>query len=461
MNKDVHAFNALSSRADLIDCNNADIVIDKSKLLAFYLPQFHRTVENSEWWGPGFTEWTNVAGGKPNFDGHYQPHIPRELGFYDLTHPDIMYEQAELAKLYGVHGFCFYHYWFSGRRILERPVENFLKSDIDIKFCLCWANENWTRTWSGDTKSVLLGQEYADEDNQKFIDSLVEYFSDPRYILVDGKPLLVVYRAKDIPDPSACFAIWRALAVEKGFAGLHITVVDFYDISDPSEVQADALVEFPPHKFNGPQSIPTSMPVFTNPEFAGGVVDYTKVIAQSARREKPSFKLYRGIIPSWDNTARRQNTPTTLINATPTLFGIWLRYLRAYTRENLPQNTEESDNFIFINAWNEWGEGCHLEPDQKWGLGYLEEVLRSSYSVGEFPSATQERELLYGLVAEEISVSQAAAKDEQSVESIVESLREYKPVGNHAHKISMLLLKWPLGYKVARAVYLLARRLRG
>lgn len=288
------SFDALSTRHDLIDSDKTSVTQDDSRLLAFYLPQFHRTAENSEWWGPGFTEWTNVARAKPNFEGHYQPHIPRELGFYDLTHPDVMYEQAEMAKLYGVYGFCFYHYWFSGRRILERPVANFLKTDIDIKFCLCWANENWTRTWSGDEKSVLLGQQYAADDNEKFIESLLEFFRDPRYIFVDGKPMLVVYRAKSLPDASAAFAQWRLLAVQHGFSGLHIAVVDFYDIQSPEEVSADALVEFPPHKFNGPQSVPDNVSVFTTPGFAGGVVDYVKIIAQSAKREIPPLNCIAG-----------------------------------------------------------------------------------------------------------------------------------------------------------------------
>ena len=454
MTKSIASFDALSGKQDQ-KAVTSDILKDNSKLLTFYLPQYHRTPENSEWWGPGFTEWTNVAGAKPNFEGHYQPHIPRELGFYDLTHPDVMYEQAELAKLYGVHGFCFYHYWFSGRRILERPVENFLKSDIDINFCLCWANENWTRTWSGDEKSVLLGQNYAEGDDEEFILSLLKYFKDPRYILVDGKPMLVVYRAKEIPNPSASFAKWRALAVEHGFPGLHIAVVDFYDVASPSEVDADALVEFPPHKFNGPQSIPSIVPTFTNPEFAGGVVDYVKMIAQSFKRELPPFKLYRGIIPSWDNTARRQNTPTTIVNATPSLYGIWLKYLRAYTRNNLK---DTSDNFIFINAWNEWGEGCHLEPDQKWGLKYLEETLSSSFykeSSGDFDKTKDE---LYSTVAREVATQ---AESENEINRIKTELKNYKPVGNLAHKIAAGLLKWPIVYRTARSFYRMARRMRG
>lgn len=454
------AFVALSQRQDLQTQSNSDVLSDKSKLIAFYLPQYHRIPENSEWWGPGFTEWTNVVKGRPNFEGHYQPHIPRDLGFYDLSHPDVMCEQAELAKLYGLHGFCFYYYWFSGRRILERPLENFLKSDIDINFCLCWANENWTRTWDGDTKSVLMGQNYADGDDENFIASLLDYFNDKRYIRVDGKPMLVVYRAKDIPNPAASFAKWRNLAKGHGFPGLHIVVVDFYDISRPDEVDADALVEFPPHKFNGPQSVPDVVPAITNPEFAGGVVDYSKVIAQSAMRPVPSFKLYRGIIPSWDNTARRQNTPTILINAQPDLYGEWLRYLRAYTRQN---NPSESDNFIFINAWNEWGEGCHLEPDQKWGLQYLEQTLKSSF-YGEQPETLEQvREALFQKVAVKI-VSQrdtVVSNPQVATEQLVTQLQNYRPVGNLAHKVAARLNKQSIFYGIARAGYRFYRRVRG
>lgn len=223
-----------------------DLKQDASTLIAFYLPQYHKVAENSEWWGPGFTEWTNVVKGKPNYDGHYQPHLPRELGFYDLSNVEVMREQAELAKLYGVGAFCFYYYWFSGRRILEKPIDNFLNSDIDMPYCLCWANENWTRTWDGDTRSVLMEQKYLDSDPQAFIESVLPHFRDTRYLKVDGKPMLVVYRAKDIPNVARVFQLWRDAVKSAGFPDLHIAAVDFYDIARPDEVGADALVEFPP-----------------------------------------------------------------------------------------------------------------------------------------------------------------------------------------------------------------------
>jgi Glycosyltransferase WbsX/Domain of unknown function (DUF4214) len=367
---------ALSKNLDPLIKDDRGILKDETKLIAFYLPQFHQTKENSEWWGPGFTEWTNTANGKPNFKGHYQPHIPRELGFYDLQNVEVMRAQADLAKTYGVHGFCFYYYWFSGRRILERPLDNFLASNVDMPFCLCWANENWTRTWDGDEKSVLLEQGYADGDEEKFIKDILPFLKDRRCIKVGDKPLLLIYRIKQLPDPITSIKKWRAAAVKAGLPGLHISVVDFYDISDPREVGADALVEFPPHKFNGPNNHPNPMPEFTNLSFAGGMIDYRKVIAQSKSRPQPDFTLYRGIIPSWDNTARRQDTPMTIIHSTPELYGEWLSYLRGYSRA---AHSNQSNAMIFVNAWNEWGEGCHLEPDLHWGLAYLEETLRSTW----------------------------------------------------------------------------------
>lgn len=424
-----------------------NIVDDEAKLIAFYLPQFHRVNENSEWWGPGFTEWANVARATPNFIGHNQPKIPRELGYYDLTHPETMGEQVEIAKLYGLHGFCFYHYWFSGRRILEKPVDMFLKSDVDFKFCLCWANENWTRAWDGDTKDILLQQKYAEGDAESFIEGMLTYFSDHRYIKINGSPLLVVYRAKDIPDPRRWFSIWRDRAVAHGFPGIHISVVDFYDISTPNEVGADSLVEFPPHKFNGPQNHPSEFPSITNPNFSGGIVDYRKMIAQSANRPKTSFSMFRGIIPSWDNTARRQNNPTVVINSTPKLYGEWLRFLRFQAKKD---HSDPDSRFIFINAWNEWGEGCYLEPDQRWGLSYLEETLRGKYfnASSEPAGIDAARSFLFDQI-----VAQSEHEEPSKGAVPKEALAAIAPPSQMAVKTSLVLRRWPILHSAAGYVY--------
>ncbi len=432
---------ALSAYRDEPRQADLGMIQDQTKLISFYLPQYHRIQENDEWWGPGFTEWTNVSKGRPNFDEHYQPHIPRDLGFYDLSRIDVMREQAEMARNYGVYGFCFYYYWFSGRRILERPLDNFLKSDIDMPFCLCWANENWTRTWDGDTKSILLEQKYAEDDEEKLIASLLPFFSDSRYIRIDGKPMLVVYRINELPDPKTSVLKWRLAAEKAGLLGLHIAVVDFYDISDPREVGADAMVEFPPHKFNGPQNHPNPIPTITNPSFSGSMVDYVKMIAQSAHRAQPEFNLYRGIVPGWDNTARRQNSPTIVVNNHPELFGAWLSYLRAYTRhtQSKPENA-----FLFINAWNEWGEGCHLEPDLRWGLRFLEETKRSTWYDSADMSLAASRARLAAQVREVIEKRQIPAAPDISA---------YRPKNPLVPKLSLALQRVPALHRMIRWFY--------
>jgi lipopolysaccharide biosynthesis protein len=448
------AHTALSSLPNGAQKSDGGIVRDRSKLIAFYLPQFHRIPENSEWWGAGFTEWTNVAKGRPNFEGHYQPHIPKDLGFYDLDNKGVMREQAEYARLYGIAGFCFHYYWFSGRRILEKPIDNFLKSDIQIDFCFCWANENWTRTWDGDSERVLLEQKYSDGDEECLIQSMAEAFRDPRYICVESKPVLVVYRAKHIPNPIATIIKWRAEAVRLGFPGLHVVAVDFYDIADPCEVGADALVEFPPHKFNGPNNHPDNMPTLINPQFSGGIVDYRKVIMQSALRKRPRFTLYRGIVPSWDNTARRQDSPTILINAEPTLYGAWLRFLRSYTQLSCPSS---NDNFIFINAWNEWGEGCHLEPDLRWGLRYLEETYRSAFSDVEMGSLADpnEAKLDYARASLLQQLAKCASSETRStnVQFSAGQPSTYRPTSSFVRLIAAKLASRPLLYWAAKGAY--------
>ena len=444
------SFDALSGLVPLTQPR--DLKEDTATLIAFYLPQYHIIPENSEWWGPGFTEWTNVVKGRPNFDGHYQPHLPRELGFYDLSKIDVIRKQAEMAKLYGVGAFCFHYYWFSGRRILEAPIDNFLHSDIDMPYCLCWANENWTRTWDGDSRGVLLEQKYLESDPQEFIESVLPHFADSRYLKVDGKPMLVVYRAKDIPSTEKVFRIWRKAVHAAGFPDLHIVVVDFYDIARPDEVGADALVEFPPHKFNGPEISLDKLPSINNKEFCGGIIDYAKIIAKSANRPVPDFTLYRGIMPSWDNTARRQNNPTIAYGSSPKLFEYWLKYVRAYTREVI---SDRSDNFIFINAWNEWGEGCHLEPDQNFGLKYLDAVKSSSYFDGSLAGSDKARDVL--ITAASASIQMRYGYPKESTLEIEQRLRStLKPIPR-AQKISYKLRKYNIIHFVGKCIYRLYR----
>lgn len=378
--KKSESFEILSGQK--IESSKKNFLDNFSKSIAFYLPQFHRIPENSEWWGEGFTEWNNAVRGRPNFKNHYQPHLPRELGFYDLSRISVMNEQVEMAKIYGLKGFCFYYYWFSGKKILEEPINNFLKSKINFEFCLCWANENWTRTWDGEDQKVLLKQNYKSGDPENFIKSLFPFFNDKRYIRINDKPVILVYRAKDIPNVKDVFNTWRTLSKENGFSNIHIIAVDFYDIHNPNEVNADALVEFPPHKFNGVSNGVDEPPKLINKNWVGSLVDYRKVVIQSINRKTPNYKLYRSVMPSWDNSARRPNSSTIVHGSDPELFENWIRYIRSYTLCNF----KKEERFIFINAWNEWGEGCHLEPDQEFGLKYLEALLKSASSKYSFKS---------------------------------------------------------------------------
>jgi lipopolysaccharide biosynthesis protein len=339
------------------------------KPIAFYLPQYHPIPENDEWWGQGFTEWRNVAKAVPNVPGHHQPHVPADLGFYDLRLLEVQKKQIELAKTYGLYGFCYYYYWFNGRRILERPLDQLAAHpELDFPFCVCWANENWTRTWDGLEKHVLLPQNHGPEDDVAFFNSVLPLMKDPRYIRVDGKPLLMIYRVDLFPDARATAERWRKLAAEAGLPGLHLVAVQFWGINDPRPFGFDAAVEFPPHQYIGPENRPDHFPTITNPQFQGSLVDYVKVATQSVKRPRPDYRLYRGIVPSWDNTARRQDSPVTMINSSPHEYHAWLRQLADEVRRTQPPEHQ----LLFINAWNEWGEGCHLEPDLKHGRGYLE-----------------------------------------------------------------------------------------
>ena len=347
------------------------------RAIAFYLPQYHPIPENDAWWGRGFTEWTNVSRAVPQFAGHYQPRLPGELGFYDLRLPELQARQVELAKRYGLSGFCFYYYWFSGHRLLERPLEQYLAHpEFDLPFCVCWANENWTRRWDGRDDEVLMRQLYREEDEAAFIESLLPLFRDPRYIRVDGRPVLLVYRADVLPDAQRAVRTWRKTCQAAGVGDPLLLMVQF-GASDPRPFAFDGAVEFPPHVPHV-RLDPAAMEV-VNPNYDGIICDYGAVAEEVCRREAPDYPWFRGIMPSWDNEARRPGRGTVFHGSTPELYSRWLRHVA----EDTDTRHTGEEKLFFINAWNEWGEGTYLEPDRRWGYAYLE---ATAGVLADFPS---------------------------------------------------------------------------
>ena len=359
------------------------------RAIAFYLPQFHPVPENDEWWGKGFTEWTNVAKAKPLFPGHYQPHLPADLGFYDLRLPEVREAQADLAREYGIHGFCYYHYWFNGRRILERPFNEVLASGKpDFPFCLCWANENWTRIWDGGEKNVLLEQKYSHEDDLAHIESLMPAFRDGRYIRIDGKPLFLVYRTELMPDPARTANIWREAAKQAGVGDLYLVRVENFSNDDPRSIGFDAAVEFAPDhsnvgrlKFRGRfHRLLARVGLVPRSYVENSVANYQAMAEGTLKRPAPDFTRFHCVTPSWDNSARRKQGAWLYVGSTPAKYGAWLK---AAIRKTLGQRKGD-ERIVFINAWNEWAEGNHLEPDLRWGGAYLEET-RNALSSAEGP----------------------------------------------------------------------------
>lgn len=339
------------------------------KIMAFYLPQFHPIPENDEWWGKGFTEWTNVAKAVPQYIGHYQPHMPGELGFYDLRVVDIMRQQAALAKSYGVAGFCFHHYWFGGRRLLEKPVLQFLENtDIDVEFCLCWANENWTRRWDGQEQDVLMAQQHSASDDLAFLDDILPALRDRRYLRHEGRTVLIVYRASLLPDPAATAARWRERAKANGIGDLYLVAAQTFGILDPRPLGFDAAIEFPPHM--GMASGLNGQLKIVNPDFRGQIYDYEELAASYGEKKRPPYQLIKTVSPSWDNEARKPGGGHSFYGANPASYAKWLRKACDITLDNVTNDSAQPP-LVFVNAWNEWAEGAHLEPDRKFGYGYL------------------------------------------------------------------------------------------
>lgn len=373
------------------------------KPIAIVLPQFHPIPENDLWWGNGFTEWSNVVKARPRFKGHYQPHLPKHLGFYDLRLPEAREAQAELAKKHGIYGFCYYHYWFSGKKILEKPVDAILDSGKpDFPFMLCWANENWTRNWDGGFHQILLAQKYSVSDFICHAKHLTKYFRDKRYITVDGKPIFAIYKDDGINNLEDCISAFREELYSNGIEiylcrferriGTHPNFSKAYNIFD-------AGIEFQPltrqfDMFISEQKtirtrlnkllFRTNSKVFNNYiklplKLSDQIFEYSEVIAKDIQYDfQNGLPIFPGVSPGWDNSPRRPFGNALIIhNSSPFLFERWVR-----NKINRTDWTLLPEQFIFVNAWNEWAEGNHLEPCQKWGLGYLEVLQKAITRAG-------------------------------------------------------------------------------
>ncbi len=365
---------------------------EKNKILALYLPQYHAIPENDMWWGKGYTEWTAVKGAKPLFYGHMQPKVPLNKNYYDLSEQDgkTWKWQAELAKKYNIYGFCIYHYWFDeGKQLLEKPMEILLAHpEIDINYCICWANETWARNWYGQFNSVLMKQEYRGiKEYKAHFDYLLPFFKDKRYIKVDNKPMVNIYRCEDIEDLESFRLLWDDLARQNGFSGIYIVSAR----TGRKKIEArthliDAFYNFEPGYTRN--HIETFCDLFLervwtifakgmNKFFKTNIVEnkvdarkvYFRMKEQNRQLEKP---VYPGVFVKWDNTPRRGKKGIVYFHTAPNLFGEQLKYILQFNNKMCVDN-----EFIYINAWNEWGEGCYLEPDESDKYSYLEEVKKA------------------------------------------------------------------------------------
>lgn len=364
------------------------------RLIAFYLPQYYPVADNDKFWGKGFTEWTNTAKARRRFPGHYQPHVPADLGFYDLRVAETRQAQADLARQYGIEGFCYYHYWFgNGKRVLERPFAEVRSSgEPDFPFCLCWANETWSGVWHGAENRILIEQLYPGaEDDQRHFDELLPAFQDPRYMKVDGKPIFLVYRPFNIKDTEATIARWRAMAAAAGLPGIYFVGVCAAGQPNPEDVGFDASIFHgnAPLRPWGSWKNPVTMIKNAALRRMGipTIHDYERSIKYFVPDSLPPTR-YPSVINGWDNTARSGARGLVLQGTTPQLYGKALKKAFDVTRDR-PQHADA--RLIFLKSWNEWAEGNHLEPDLKDGHAYLQavatELEQERIRLGQVPAA--------------------------------------------------------------------------
>ena len=356
------------------------------KTIAFYLPQFHPIKENNKWWGGGFTEWHNVSRAKPLFKGHRQPQIPDELGFYDLRCTETRHQQIALAKEYGIDAFCYYHYWFNGKQLLETPLNKMLADkDSDLPFCLCWANETWSRAWDGNDREILMQQTYSDEDNVEHAKHLCKIFADERYLKIEGKPIFIIYRVGRMQDPKKFVDVLESEAVAQGLPGVRVFAVRNFscDVSDEELAKAGIhdIVDFQPNNTEFPKRSLVGkgyrflQRLWNSAAKKLGMSEVYSVlrlnykgVAQNVLKlyEKFGDNHYPTVFPNWDNSPRRKGA-TIIQNDNPEDFANWVHRTAEIVRKRPPQK-----QFLFVNAWNEWAESAHLEPEREKGRAFLE-----------------------------------------------------------------------------------------